>query len=87
MLARYLSGARPATALAAGVVGCPAVRFHRYTAVGVLLRVTGATVPGHLDGTVFGGRPFLGLLVGPAGALVITAVAHAGGRSTEEVSS
>jgi membrane-associated protein len=56
-------------------------------AVGVLLWATEAALLGYVGGSLFEDRPFLGLLLGLGGALVITAVAYAVGRSTEEVSS
>jgi len=91
VFARYLPGARSATALAAGMVGYSAVRFHWYTAIGVLLWASEAAVLGYLGGALFADRPVLGLLLGLAGALVITggaaAVSRATGRSTEEISS
>jgi membrane-associated protein len=96
VFARYMPGARSATALAAGMVGYSAVRFHWYTAIGVLLWATEAAVLGYVGGALFESRPVLGFLLGLTGALVITGVAVAIGRSsrsarstrsTEEVSS
>lgn len=90
VFARYMPGARSATALAAGLLGYSAVRFHWYTAIGVLLWATEAAVLGYVGGAIFEKRPVLGLLLGLAGALVITGTAAMIGRatrSTEEVSS
>lgn len=87
VFARYLPGARSATALSAGMLGYSAVRFHWYTALGVLLWATEAALLGYLGGALFENRPVLGLLLGLAGALLITAIAAAVGRSTEEASS
>lgn len=75
VFARYLPGGRSTTALAAGLVGYPAVRFHWYTAAGVLLWAVEAALLGYLGGAVFAGRPLAGLLLGWAGAAVITGLA------------
>jgi membrane-associated protein len=87
VFARYLPGGRSATALGAGLVGYPAARFHWYTAAGVLLWAVEAALLGYLGGSLFEDRPLLGLLLGLAGALVVTGLAVTFGRSTEEVSS
>lgn len=75
VFARYLPGGRSTTALAAGLVGYSAVRFHWYTAAGVLLWAVEAALLGYLGGAVFAGRPLAGLLLGWAGAAVITGLA------------
>jgi membrane-associated protein len=84
VFARYLPAGRSATALAAGIVGYPAVRFHWYTAAGVLLWAVEAAVLGYLGGALFEDRPLLGLLLGLAGALVITAIAVAVSRAAPD---
>jgi membrane-associated protein len=86
VFARYLPGARSATALGAGLVGYPALRFHWYTAAGVLLWATESALLGYLGGSLFEDRPLFGLLLGLGGALLITGIAYAVGRSTDEAS-
>jgi membrane-associated protein len=85
VLARYLPGGRSATALAAGVVGYPAVRFHWYTLIGVVVWAIQATLLGYLGGSVFIGHPVLGFLMASAMALTITGIAvgiqHFAGRT------
>lgn len=75
VFARYLPGGRSTTALAAGVVGYPAVRFHWYTAIGVVVWAVEAALIGYLGGEVFTGRPVLGLLLAGAVALAISGLA------------
>ena len=75
VFARYLPGGRSATALAAGVVGYPAVRFAWYTAIGVVAWAVEAALIGYLGGAVFTGRPILGLLLAGAVALAISGLA------------
>ena len=75
VFARYLPGGRSATALAAGVVGFPAVRFAWYTAIGVVAWAVEAALIGYLGGAVFTGRPILGLLLAGAVALAISGLA------------
>jgi len=75
VFARYLPGGRSTTALAAGVVGYPAARFHWYTAIGVVAWAVEAALIGYLGGAVFTGRPILGLLLAGAVALAISGLA------------
>ena len=75
VFARYLPGGRSATALAAGVVGYPAVRFAWYSAIGVVAWAVEAALIGYLGGAVFTGRPILGLLLAGAVALAISGLA------------
>jgi membrane-associated protein len=75
VFARYLPGGRAATAFAAGVVGYPVRRFGVFTGVGVLLWAVEASLLGYLGGTVFAGRPLIGLAVAWGGALALTGVA------------
>jgi membrane-associated protein len=75
VFARYLPGGRSTTALAAGVVGYPAVRFGWYTAVGVVLWSIEASLIGYLGGTVFTGHPVLGFLLAAAVALAMSGLA------------
>ena len=75
VFARYLPGGRSTTALAAGVVGYPAVRFHWYTAVGVVVWAAEAALIGYLGGEVFTGRPILGFLLAGAVAVAISGLA------------
>jgi membrane protein DedA with SNARE-associated domain len=82
VFARYLPGGRSTTALAAGLVGYSPVRFHWYTAAGVVLWAVEAALLGYLGGAVFANRPLLGLLLGWAGAFVITSAAVAISRWT-----
>jgi membrane-associated protein len=86
VFARYLPGARSTTAVAAGVVGYSPVRFHWYTGLGVTLWAVEAALLGYVGGALFEDRPVLGLLLGLAGALVITLLAFLVSRSTSEVS-
>jgi membrane protein DedA with SNARE-associated domain len=87
VFARYLPGGRSATALAAGIVGYPAARFHWYTATGVVLWAAQAALLGYLGGALFADRPLLGLLLAWGGAAMITGAAVTIGRSTAELSS
>ncbi|MCU7729258.1 DedA family protein [Actinoplanes sp. KI2] len=75
VFARYLPGGRSTTALAAGLVGYPAARFHWYTAIGVVVWAVEAALIGYLGGEVFTGRPLLGLLLAGAVALAISGFA------------
>jgi membrane-associated protein len=75
LFARYLPGGRSATALAAGIVGYPAARFHWFTSAGVLIWAVQASLLGYLGGSPFADRPLLGLLLGWACAFVISCVA------------
>ncbi|MEU4240658.1 VTT domain-containing protein [Actinoplanes sp. NPDC026619] len=75
VFARYLPGGRSATAVAAGLVGYPSVRFHWYTAAGVLLWSIQAALIGYLGGTVFADRPILGFLLAGGLALLVTGAA------------
>lgn len=75
VFARYLPGGRSTTALAAGVVGYPAVRFHWYTLVGVVAWAIEASLIGYLGGEVFAGHPILGFLLACAAALAVTGLA------------
>jgi membrane-associated protein len=75
VFARYLPGGRSTTALAAGIVGYPPVRFHWYTAGGVLLWALQAALLGYLGGAMFSSRPLLGLLSAWAFALAVTGLA------------
>lgn len=73
--ARYLPGGRSTTALAAGVVGYPARRFHAWTAAGVLVWAVQAALLGYLGGALFVDRPLLGFLVAGAAAMTVTGLA------------
>lgn len=75
VFARYVPGGRSATALAAGVVGYPSGRFHRYTAAGVVLWSVQAALLGYLGGAVFADRPVLGFALAGGAALAITGAA------------
>jgi membrane-associated protein len=75
VFARYLPGGRSTTALAAGVLGYPPARFHRYTAIGVVVWAVEAALIGYLGGEVFTGRPILGFLLAGAVALALSGVA------------
>ncbi|MBU2669042.1 DedA family protein [Actinoplanes bogorensis] len=75
VFARYVPGGRSTTALAAGVVGYPPVRFGWYTAAGVTLWSVQASLLGYLGGAFFETRPLLGLVVAWSGAFVITGIA------------
>jgi membrane protein DedA with SNARE-associated domain len=75
VFARYVPGGRSTTALAAGIVGYPVVRFHWYTAAGVILWAIEATLLGYLGGSLFAGHPVLGFLVACTLALAITGLA------------
>ncbi|MFF5288324.1 DedA family protein [Paractinoplanes globisporus] len=75
VFARYLPGGRSTTALAAGIVGYPPVRFHWYTAVGVVLWAIEAALIGYLGGAVFAGHPIMGFLLAGAVALAVSALA------------
>ncbi|WP_425553126.1 DedA family protein [Dactylosporangium fulvum] len=68
VFARYLPGGRAASALAAGVVRYPALRFHAWTAVGVSVWATMAGLIGYGCGLFFRGRPWTALLLAYAGA-------------------
>ncbi|MEV8517520.1 DedA family protein [Dactylosporangium sp. NPDC051484] len=68
VFARYLPGGRSASALAAGVVGYPAVRFQAWTALGVSVWASMAGLIGYTCGLSFGGSPWKALLVAYAGA-------------------
>jgi membrane-associated protein len=81
VFARYLPGGRSATALAAGVVGYPAVRFGWYTAIGVVAWAVEAALIGYLGGHVFAGRPILGFLLAGALALAIAGLAGVASRA------
>ncbi|NMO51799.1 DedA family protein [Actinoplanes sp. TBRC 11911] len=72
VFARYLPGGRSTTALAAGVVGYPAVRFAWYTAGGVLVWAAQASLLGYLGGAAFADRPLLGLLLAGSIAASVT---------------
>jgi membrane protein DedA with SNARE-associated domain len=88
VFARYLPGGRSTTALAAGVVGYPAVRFHWYTALGVVLWAVQAALLGYLGGAVFAGRPLLGFLLAGTLAFAVSGLAalvqHLVGRRSSE---
>jgi membrane-associated protein len=75
VFARYVPGGRSTTAFAAGVVRYPVSRFHRYTAVGVLIWAAEASLLGYLGGAVFSTRPLLGLALAWAGAAAVTGLA------------
>jgi membrane protein DedA with SNARE-associated domain len=75
VLARYLPGGRSTTALAAGIVGYPPVRFAWYTAIGVSLWAVQAALLGYLGGSVFSEHPLPGLLMGLASGLAVTGLA------------
>ncbi|GAA2484969.1 DedA family protein [Winogradskya humida] len=77
VFARYVPGGRSTTAFAAGVVGYPVARFRWYTALAVSLWACEAALLGYLGGSVFAGQPLLGLLLGGAGAFVVTGFAVA----------
>jgi len=57
------------------LVGYPPVRFHRYTAAGVLLWAIQAALLGYLGGSVFASRPILGLLPAWVSALAFSGLA------------
>jgi membrane-associated protein len=77
VFARYLPGGRSTTALAAGIVGYPAARFHWYTAGGVLLWALQGALLGYLGGQLFSSQPLLGLLCAMLFGLVVTGLAVA----------
>jgi len=87
--ARYVPGGRSTTAFAAGAVHYPTTRFHWYTGLGVLIWATQAALLGYLGGTLFADRPLLGLALGGACAVTISAVAVAisrlGNRSRRRI--
>jgi membrane-associated protein len=68
VFARYLPGGRSASALAAGVVGYPAGRFHAWTAVGVSVWATMAGLIGYGCGLYFAGQPWKALVLAYIGA-------------------
>src|SRR5262249_35019962 len=68
VFARYLPGGRSASAVAAGVVGYPAVRFQAWTAVGVSVWATMAGLIGYTCGLFFEDQPWKALLLAYAGA-------------------
>lgn len=90
VFARYLPGGRSTTALAAGIVGYPAIRFGWYTAIGVVLWAIEASLLGYLGGSLFAGHPVLGFLAACGLALAVSGLAvgvqHLAGR-TEKVRS
>ncbi|GAA2660610.1 DedA family protein [Paractinoplanes durhamensis] len=75
VFARYVPGGRSTTALAAGLVGYPSVRFHWYTAAGVVLWSIQAALIGYLGGALFAGHPVLGFLLACGMALAVTGIA------------
>ena len=75
VFARYLPGGRSTTALAAGIVGYPAIRFHWYTAAGVVLWAIEASLIGYLGGAVLTDHPILGFLLATVVALGISGLA------------
>jgi membrane-associated protein len=75
VFARYVPGGRSTTALSAGLVAYPPMRFAWYTAAAVLLWSAQATLLGYLGGTLFAGHPLLGFLVAGSAALAVTGVA------------
>lgn len=75
VFARYVPGGRSTTALAAGIVGYPPVRFCWYTIGGVLLWAIEAALLGYLGGSVFDSHPLLGFLAALAFGLAVTGVA------------
>ncbi|MET7394397.1 VTT domain-containing protein [Dactylosporangium sp. NPDC005572] len=76
VFARYLPGGRSASALAAGVVGYPALRFQAWTAVGVSVWATMAGLIGYTCGIFFQGRPWKALLLAYAGAALLLGFAE-----------
>ena len=82
MFGRYVPGGRSTTMLAAGIVGYPPRRFHGYAAAGVLIWAVQAALLGYLGGTVFEGRPVLGLLLAGTVALAVTGLAVLAQRAT-----
>jgi len=76
VFARYLPGGRSATALAAGVLGYPAVRFRAWTALGVSLWASMAGLIGYGCGWFLDGRPWPALLLAYAGAASLLVVAE-----------
>jgi membrane-associated protein len=75
VFARYVPGGRSTTAVAAGLVGYPSVRFHCYTAIGVVLWSIQAALIGYLGGALFEDHPLLGFLLACAVALGVTVLA------------
>ena len=76
VFARYLPGGRSASALAAGVVGFPAGRFHAWTALGVSLWASMAGLIGYGCGLYFDGTLWKALVFAYAGAALLLVVAE-----------
>lgn len=72
---RYVPGGRSTTMVAAGLVGYPAGRFRRWTAVGAGLWGLQAGLLGYAGGTIFEERPLIGLAAAWLAATLMTVTA------------